>query len=123
VAKVLVVDDEFGIGEVLSAILEDDGHEAILAINGRQALERLAEETVDLILTDFMMPDIDGPGLVRAVLADDRLAGIPVVIMSSLPEARVAAAVQGHVAFLRKPFRVDAVSALIEGVLKSARRG
>jgi CheY-like chemotaxis protein len=122
VASILVVDDEFGIGEVISAILEDDGHSVLLAMNGRQALDTLAEESVDLVLTDYMMPMLDGPGLLRAMAEDERLRDIPVVMMSSLPEAQVARVLRGGVGFLRKPFRVGEVSACIEEQLRKSGR-
>ena len=118
-----MVDDEYGIGEVISAILTDDGHTVVLAMNGRQALDRLAEDPIDLILSDYMMPVLDGPGFVRAVSEDERLRLIPVVMMSSLPEEHVVATVKGIAGFVRKPFRAAEVTACIEGVLRTSATG
>src|SRR5687768_16807980 len=56
VAVVLVVDDEVGIATLLEDVLQDEGHRVLTASNGRQALERIATEKPDLILSDFMMP-------------------------------------------------------------------
>ena len=122
-ARILVVDDEYGIGEVISAILTDDGHTVVLAMNGRQALDRLAEDPIDLILSDYMMPVLDGPGFVRAVSEDERLRLIPVVMMSSLPEEHVVATVNAVAGFLRKPFRAAEVTACIESVLRTTATG
>lgn len=116
-AKVLVVDDEFGIAEVLAAILEDEGHEVTIAVNGRAALERAAQNKPHLVITDFMMPIMDGPALLRAVSADPELADVPVVVMSSLPEASIAERASGYAAFMRKPFLVDDVVTLVERLL------
>jgi CheY-like chemotaxis protein len=108
-ATVLVIDDEFGISEVLTEILGDAGYQVLTAIHGRQALERIAETRPDVILLDFMMPVLDGPGTLAALSADPVHRDIPVILMSSLPEASVAEQASGYTAFLRKPFRVAAV--------------
>ena len=97
-AVVLIVDDEFGIMKLLEDVLTDEGHRVLTASNGRQALERAAEEKPALVVTDFMMPIMDGAALVKAMAADARLADIPVVIMSSMPEATVAERSPGYVA-------------------------
>ena len=90
-AVVLIVDDEFGIMKLLEDVLTDEGHRVLTASNGRQALERAAEEKPSL--GGHRLHDARygrrGPGQ-----GDGRrctqLADIPVVIMSSMPEATVA---------------------------------
>jgi CheY-like chemotaxis protein len=114
---VLVVDDDFGIVEVLEAILTDDGYRVVTAINGRHALERLAGNRVDLILSDLMMPMLDGGALLKALKQDDRYRDIPFVLMCSLPEAYIKERAAGYDGFLRKPFRVDEVSEIIRSLL------
>ena len=64
-ARILVVEDEFGIAEVLQSALTDVGHDVVLAINGKQGLERLKEIRPDLVILDFMMPVLDGPGMLK----------------------------------------------------------
>ena len=93
-AAILVVEDEFGIAEVLESALVDARHEVVIAINGRQGLERLAERPLQLVLLDFMMPVLDGPGMLRVMRADPHYRDIPVIVMSSLPEAAVAEVAQ-----------------------------
>jgi PAS domain S-box-containing protein len=66
-ARILVVDDEPDIGDLLTDILEGDGHEAVSASSGREALEWLSGREVDLIISDLRMPDMDGPALYRAL--------------------------------------------------------
>ena len=68
-ARILVVDDEPEVGQLLLDILERDGHRVDRASSGREALERLAEREVDLILSDLRMPDLDGPALYRELAA------------------------------------------------------
>lgn len=112
---VLVVDDEFGIAEVLAEVLGDAGYDVVTAIHGRQALERLAARRPDVILLDFMMPVMNGPATLAALAADPGHRTIPVILMSSLPETAVAA--RGYAAFLRKPFKVAAMLEAIARVL------
>ena len=115
---ILVVEDEFGIAEVLEAALVDAGHEVFIAINGRQGLERLAERPLELVLLDFMMPVLDGPGMLRVMRADPQYRGIPVIVMSSLPETTVAEVANGmYSGFLRKPFKLQAVIEMVDRVL------
>ena len=64
-AKVLIVDDEVGIRELLREILEDEGYAVETAENGLQANERLEAERPDVILLDIWMPDVDGITLLR----------------------------------------------------------
>ena len=114
---VLVVDDEFGVAEVIEAILEEDGYRVLTAVNGRQGLARLAEYKPDLVLLDLMMPILDGPSMLRAMKADPAFRDIPVVMMSSLDPRSVDAQCDGYVAFLRKPFRAAAITDLVARVL------
>lgn len=114
---ILVVDDEFGIGEVLEAILTDEGYRVVTAINGHHALERLAGNRVDLILSDLMMPVMDGGVLFKTLHADPRYRSIPFVLMCSLPEANIADRISGYTAFLHKPFKVNDVLESVERIL------
>lgn len=116
-ATVLVVDDEFGIAELFEAALADEGHRVLTAINGRHGLEVRATERADLIFLDFMMPVMNGAAMLQALQADPALRGIPVVVMSSLPQASVAERSSGYTAFLHKPFRITAMLALTARLL------
>lgn len=115
---VLVVDDEFGVAEVLQFILEEEGYRVLTAINGKQALATMAGEKPDVVILDFMMPLLDGPGVLAAMQADETLAGIPVIMMSSLDEATVARRCGPHRGFLRKPFRIEEVLAVVGRALQ-----
>jgi CheY-like chemotaxis protein len=116
-ATVLVVDDEFGIVDVLETILTDEGYRIITASNGRQGLVRLAEEKPDVILLDFMMPILGGAEMLREMAAVPAHQRIPVIMMSSLGEQAVAERCKGYAAFLHKPFRAAAVVSTIARVL------
>jgi len=113
VALLLIVDDEFGLATLLGEFLADEGHLIRTAYNGKQALEQATIERPDLILTDMMMPVMDGAGLIKALGANPDLANVPVIVMSSLMEASIAERCTGYVAFVRKPFNITELSKLV----------
>ena len=115
---ILVVDDEPLIAMALEAALEDAGYEVVTAANGRQGLERLAEARADLVLLDMMMPIMSGPAMLAAMAAQPELAGTPVIILSSLPEATIRGRTTGVAAILRKPYTVDQVLGEIAKALR-----
>ena len=116
--KVLVVDDEIGITEILESILVDAGYTVEIAASGEEGLQRVAAGMPDAVLLDFRMPGLDGPGMLRSLRSEPAWAAIPVVVMSSLPEEAVAAQGDSYAAFLRKPFRVSSVLAALQRALR-----
>ena len=77
----------------------------------------MTEHRPDLVLLDYMMPMLDGPATIDAMRADPMLAGVPVILMSSLPESAVRGRCAGYAAFLRKPFEFETMLAAVERVL------
>ena len=116
-ATVLVVDDEFGIVDVLETLLTDEGYRVLTACNGKQGLVKLSEERPDVILLDFMMPILGGGEMLLAMAAEPAYQRIPVIMMSSLREDVIAERCKGYAAFLHKPFRVSAVLSAVARVL------
>lgn len=114
---VLVVEDEFGVADLILTALEDEGYRVLKAAHGAQALERLAEERPDLIISDFMMPVMDGPTFAAQLKTMDGLAAVPIIMMSAVPESALRAKFDRYDAFLQKPFRiydlVDAVDRIL----------
>lgn len=111
---VLVVDDEGPITDILAAIVEDLGYTPVVAAHGRQALELARQQPPALVLTDLMMPYLDGAGLVaalRAAAAQDGREAPPMVLISAAGAAATAAA--GADAVLHKPFDLDDVGQLL----------
>ena len=114
---ILIVDDEFGLADVTADLLTDLGYEVAIAINGRLALEALGGRPADLVLTDVMMPVMDGPELIRRMRADGRLRAIPVILMSALPEAVPQGDAALHDGVLLKPFALGELLELMETLL------
>ena len=118
---VLVVDDELSIAQLLQDVLVDEGYRVRIAGNGKRALELVADERPVLVLTDYMMPVMDGASLVRAMVADAMLKDVPIIVMSSLPEEAVASRCEGYVSFVRKPFRIVDIVKLVAQQLATPR--
>jgi CheY-like chemotaxis protein len=118
-ATLLIVDDEFAIADLLEMVLVDEGYQVLKAGNGQQGLERLAEgPRPDLVISDFMMPILDGVGLMRAMRANETQRDIPCIVMSSMPEENLRSRIDGYAGFVRKPFQLDELIALVAIVLK-----
>lgn len=83
VPRVLVVDDETHILQVLSLKLRNAGYHVITAMDGEEALEVVRDDPPDLVITDFQMPYMTGLELCRAMAADERTAAIPVLMLTA----------------------------------------
>jgi CheY-like chemotaxis protein len=114
---VLVVDDEFGIIDVLETLLTDEGYRVLTACNGKQGLERLSAEKPDVVLLDFMMPILGGAEMLATMTVELAYRDIPVIMISSLGENAIAEKCTGYVAYLRKPFTATTVLSTIARVL------
>ena len=115
---VLIVDDEFGLADVTSYLLMNLGYVVTIAINGKLALESMESRLPDIVLTDAMMPVMDGPEMIRRMRADKRYAHIPTILMTALPEAVPKGDEAQHDAVLLKPFSMPDLLALIERLVK-----
>ena len=122
VATVLVVDDEFAIADLLELVLTDEGYRVVLAGNGRQGLERLAEGPLpDLVISDYMMPVLDGAGLIQAMRENEAQRGIPCIVMTSMSETAIRARITGYAAYVQKPFQLAAMVRLVTSILRGPR--
>lgn len=81
--RILCVDDEPEMVELLRLVLGRQGYEVVGAYSGREALEKLEREPVDLILLDLMMPEMDGWEVVRRLRANEATASIPVIVVTA----------------------------------------
>ena len=121
-AQILVVDDEMGIRELLSEILADEGHTAILAENAAAARRIRAESRPDLVLLDIWMPDTDGISLLKE-WSSAGLLTMPVVMMSGhgTIDSAVEATRVGAIDFLEKPITKDRVFGTLDDIVALKR--
>lgn len=116
-ARVLIVEDEFLTASAMAAELQAVGYDTEVAADGRQALDWLADHVPDLIVTDYMMPRLDGAALVRAVRADPRLAAVPVVMATSATRAAIRPKGLDVQALLDKPVQRDTLLKTVRALL------
>ena len=107
--RLLIVEDEFALRDILSELLATDGREIVTASDGQEALERLTEVPRPcLILLDLMMPRMNGWEFLQRKSADPLIADIPTIVLSG--SGRAAGAVHQ----LTKPIDVERLIALVE---------
>ncbi len=115
-ARILFVDDDQFTLETLNKSVQLFGHQAILATNGEQALKLARECSPDLIMTDMMLPDMDGLALVRMLREDEGTTQIPIIMLSASPEVDLGQLSQsaGAVAATWKPIRLRKLQEVIQ---------
>jgi CheY-like chemotaxis protein len=104
-AAIVVVDDEQDISELIGHVLEREGHRVFCASSAAEALRHLQDAEVDLIVTDYSMPDMDGAAFLRTLCGNLYLADIPVIVVSAFPEEQVRMNCATMQAFVQKPFK------------------
>ena len=113
-ARILIVDDEPDVRHILRRILEKAGHEITEAIHGAAALDELNGQLPDLVVTDLMMPVMDGNELIEALRENPRTAKIPILSVTGNPASSVGA----DLVLTKLPKRDEllaAVSSILEG--------
>jgi CheY-like chemotaxis protein len=121
VATILLVEDELPIQRLLSDLLRSEGYTVICADHGVRALELIAERRPDLVVTDLMLPIMNGVELCRRVKADPSTRQIPVMAMSA--GGRQQALESGADRFLAKPFELEALLEAVERFLRTHAGG
>jgi CheY-like chemotaxis protein len=110
-ATILVVDDEEPVVDLLTDMLHEQGHTVVPAYNGRAALQLVGERRPDLVISDVMMPFVDGIQLSRTIREEYDADRLPIILMSAaLPPILEEC---GANAFLGKPFDIDRFEELI----------
>lgn len=103
-AKILIIDDEPQMIQVLKVRLEAENYTVLSASNGEEGLEKVKSEKPDLILLDILMPKKDGYTFVRETKADDNLRNIPIIMLTGKAEMKDLFAIEGIKDYLLKPF-------------------
>lgn len=122
VAKVLLVDDSDDFSEFMRDVLTD--YQVIEAVNGKDAWQKIIEVRPDVILSDVMMPVMDGIELCRMVKSNEETASIPFVMLTArlAAEHRVEGLESGADDYITKPFNIDMLNLRIRNLLGWARR-
>jgi two-component system, sensor histidine kinase ChiS len=123
VKTVLVADDNDDVQDFIRTLLQNEGYKVITAKNGMEALNHITEEIPDLMITDLMMPEMDGMELIRNIKSRTHTAAIPILVLSARTAAdvRVQAAEDGAVVYLSKPFVPAELIAAVSNILSIAQ--
>lgn len=123
--KILVVEDEGSISELLKLCLESEGHLVVATGSGKTAIEWIKEIVVDLAIVDLGLPDISGFEVCRAIKNNPRTRSIPIIILTS--NTSNAAKIEGNLEanadlFLNKPFDIGDLKKAIALVFEKAMK-
>jgi DNA-binding response OmpR family regulator len=123
-ARILVAEDSPTQAEGLRLILESEGFEVVVVVDGHAALATARSEPLDLVLSDVTMPGLDGYALCQALREDSATAELPLVVLTGLddPSAAARGLEVGIDGWLRKPVDIDALLGAVRGVLARAAR-
>lgn len=115
--KILIVEDDANIAELLQMYLSREGYEAIVAPDGGAGVERFRKTEPDLVLLDIMLPVLDGWGVLRTIRAESKT---PVIMLTARGETtdKVTGLKQGADDYITKPFEMKEVLARVEAVLR-----
>nr|WP_272903913.1 response regulator [Pseudomonas petrae] len=115
----MIVDDEYLIADILSFALEDEGYLTVTAGSGQKALGILERERPQLIITDYMMPGMNGIELAEAVRVNQSLGQIPIVLMSGAQSYLGIARPDLFSKVFDKPFEISAVLEAVRALLST----
>ncbi|GAB2542101.1 response regulator [Gracilibacillus alcaliphilus] len=115
---VLVVDDQVGIRLLLEEVISQESYRVELAVNGKEAFEKITQQQPDLIMLDYKLPIIDGPTLLTMLQKEGY--HIPVIMMSGLPEKAKADVQHSSMIHkvIEKPFQLNDIRELVATVLQ-----
>ncbi len=122
--RILIVDDDDAGRYLVSAIVSAEGHEAIEAVDGADALIKARENPPDVVISDILMPGMDGYQLAREWKADPDLVSIPLIFLTASytdPADEKFAVELGADGFLHKPFEPETLLAVVNDVVASAQ--
>ncbi len=120
---ILVVDDDIEIANYIKAEMHD-WYKFSYAPNGREALKMLLTKSFDLVVSDVMMPEMDGITLLRSIKSNTNISDIPVILLTSKSEVqyRLEGLKRGADAFLAKPFAMEELHVTIDNLVDNVRR-
>ena len=118
-ARILVIEDEPVIAQVIRLLLEPQGHEVLIADDGSRGFAAAQRQAIDLIILDLMMPVMDGFSVLDALGGNERTASIPVMVLSarSDDETQLRCHKFGVETFLQKPFESEDLIRTVENLV------
>ena len=119
--RILVVDDERSMRDLLSITLEKEGYDVLTAAGGQPAIEALHRESVDVVITDLRMPKVDGLQVLRVAKEISPDTAVIVITAMASTETAVEAMKLGAYDYITKPFKLDEVNLIVRNALERKR--
>lgn len=120
VKRILMMDDDRELAQLLAFALDRHGYVVELAANGREALQRVIQGRFDVVLVDWNMPVMDGPEFLQEYRRQVGDAGAPIVVISAEPDVATQARQLGATRVLAKPFRLEELERLFSSLTRSS---
>jgi len=122
--RILVVEDDRDIAELVDRYLQKAGFSIELLSSGRDALKAIADRTPDLLILDLMLPHVDGLEICRSVRSDPRTAAIPIIMLTARAEEseRIVGLEIGADDYVAKPFSPNELVARVRALLRRTQR-
>jgi two-component system chemotaxis response regulator CheY len=116
---IMVVDDSTSIRQMVTFTIKNSGYDVVEAVDGQDALAKMSEQPVNMVVTDLNMPNLDGIGLIKNIRLDPAHKYIPVVMLTteSQEEKKQEGRQAGATGWIVKPFKPDQLIAVIRKVL------
>lgn len=116
--RVMTVDDSATVRQVLQMTLEGAGYEVLAAVDGADALDKLSDASIDMLVTDLNMPNVDGINLIRQVRQKPGNRFMPIIMLTTVshPEMKSAGKTAGASGWITKPFRPEQLLAVVRMV-------
>ncbi len=116
---IMVVDDSSSVRQMITFTLEGAGYHAVEAKDGQEGLEKLESLTVDMIITDLNMPNMDGNAFIKAVKAMPEYKYLPIIVLTTESDAskKQAAKEAGATGWITKPFKPDQLLGIVKKVM------
>jgi two-component system chemotaxis response regulator CheY len=113
--RVMAVDDSATVRQVLQMTLEGAGYEVIEAVDGRDALNKLGDASIDMMVTDLNMPNMDGIDLIKNVRRNPGCRFMPIIMLTteSQPEKKQEGKAAGASGWIVKPFKPEQLLAVV----------
>lgn len=116
--RILVADDDPGIGDMLQMMLEDAGYEVAIEVDG-QAVQQMAEPFPDLLFLDIRLSGTDGRTICRQLKSQEATHHLPIILLSANKDTQRLAREAGADGFLAKPFQMEDLLSLVAKYLGS----
>jgi len=116
---ILVVDDEKNIRDLLKFNFENEGYDVVVAKDGKEALEKV-KESIDLVVLDLMLPEIDGLNVCKKIRNDEKLGDLPIIMLTAKSEDidRIIGLELGADDYVTKPFNTRELIARVKALLR-----